>query len=582
MKRFRAIAIVGAALIAAAAWPDATMKWVEIDLSPRVNGQADVIYQIHWKVSGFDLHGFYFEGFGNAPPVFKYDECRAYGSDGSKFNLSIRQMSGQRYDVILANGAAFRNGEITYSLRYACDLARAGYLGRTKSQFGELVYLNWAPAEWDYSLEHETVMVHYPIAVDGKAVTTQTLAKVNFRTEPFMNNRYSIDYYGQPDDSGRFWLTVRVHAKSLPSKYHMQLQQYISAEAFPLAARGTAQPPVSPRSQLAEEPPHVASRAALPAKTYPLRQPGQFQVRRADQIVAAWHIWIILGLGGFLIALAALVMVRKHVSVARAADSVGQIRWEGNDWVPPRIQVSTFRKEGKIVEDLDNVEIGVLLEVPFGEILTLMVRDLARRGMVEIVSLDPVNLRPTRQPGEITLYDQMLLKSIRPDGTLATAPIQKMFETVVENIQKKGWDCDLEASREHYRQRAAEVFRSMQKDAPQGQDMEEWNRYFSRYDRNDFFWWYYYFTVHDHDHIVGPQDDAVLRNAIGQQTDFGNVSYSQFVASEACHSACYAHSACHDACHSACHDACHSACHDACHSACHSACHDACVSGGAH
>lgn len=587
MRGLRTILLGWLMVITAAAWPASKKRWVEIDLSPRLNGQADLIYKIRYSVSNFDLHGFYFQGTGAVLPVFKYDECRAVADDGRSFGLSIRRLADGRYDVVLANGAAFRNGEITYTLRYACDLARAGFLGRTQSQFGDLVYLNWAPVEWDTALEHMTVMVHYPIAVEGKEVAPELLQKVGFRTEPFMNQQYSIDYYGQPDDSGRYWLTVRVHAKSPGPQYHMQIKQYVSAQAFPLAAAAVSRPTpaATPRQATvpAESPfpqPSMTPRSPVtpqPWRPQPRTVSGTSPGFRRQPYSSFGPLWAILALGGVMIAVGVIVMALKHVSVARAADSVGNIRWERDDWVAPKLQVSTFRKTGKVAEDLDNVEAGVLLEVPFGEVLVVMFRDLARRGFVEIVSLDPVQLRPTHKPGDMTLYEQMLLTAIQPDESLSKTQAQKMFELAVENLQKKAWDCDLDATRAHYRQRAATVSQSLPEKPSDGYDEVVWR------DRDPSFWYFYHWYLWDTEHDQArSHQDVALRAALDQQTDFAKVGYSEFVASEACHSACYAHDACHDACHSACHDACHSACHDACHSACHDACHSACVSGGDH
>ena len=70
-------------------WPAAQLRWVEVDVSPRQNGQADMVYKIHWSVRNFDLHGFYFQG-SAATPVFNYEDCRALSSDGKSYGLSIK------------------------------------------------------------------------------------------------------------------------------------------------------------------------------------------------------------------------------------------------------------------------------------------------------------------------------------------------------------------------------------------------------------------------------------------------------------------------------------------------------------
>ncbi|MGB9587555.1 MAG: hypothetical protein ACPL7O_05190, partial [Armatimonadota bacterium] len=159
------IVIVAAVLVACCLCPsvqavDASIRWVEVDISPHSDGKADIIYKIRWHVRSGQMHGFYIQGFGRATPHFDIERSRAFDANGRVYGVSISEVSPGKYDVILANGQAAGPGDVTYAILYGADLAGAGMLDYTESQYGRLVVFNWAPVQWDKPLEHETVYLH--------------------------------------------------------------------------------------------------------------------------------------------------------------------------------------------------------------------------------------------------------------------------------------------------------------------------------------------------------------------------------------------------------------------------------------
>jgi len=218
----------------------ARLQWVEVDVGLREDGKADIVYKVRWNVSSGEMHGFYLEGM-QETPVFNFETSHAEAG-GRTYPLSITKVGKRKYDVVLAGGKALGPGENTYIVHYAADLVDSRNLGLTEApDLGPLVVLGWAPVQWDEALEHYTVYVHYPVevpperaAVEGEVrkVAPEFLEEVVFRTEKFMNEQYLIDYRATPS-GGNDWLTILLHKKSAPAKFHFLVQPYISAQYFP-------------------------------------------------------------------------------------------------------------------------------------------------------------------------------------------------------------------------------------------------------------------------------------------------------------------------------------------------------------
>jgi len=220
------------------------MNWVESEVILDKDGKAQVSYTVRWTGTGGQLHGFYFEGF-QETPVF--DSAKAYAVDnaGRRYGLDIKRLSSTKYDIVLANGEAFSNGEITYFFRYACDLQASGNLTQTIADGRKLAVFNWSPVQWDDALEHEALVVRYPVELASAKVDDAVLAKLNFRTEKFVNERYMIDYPTVANAAGKHIFSTRFFRKNLDSRYHFQVQVYLDAAPFALdtiASGGLASP----------------------------------------------------------------------------------------------------------------------------------------------------------------------------------------------------------------------------------------------------------------------------------------------------------------------------------------------------
>jgi hypothetical protein len=143
-----------------------------------------------------------------------------------------------------------------------------------------------------------------------------------------------------------------------------------------------------------------------------------------------------------------VLVLAKRGSLHKAAEKIEEISWTRNDWVPPKIQVATFRKTGKMAE-LDDFEAALLLELPIKKILALLLYSMNENGMIRIISTSPLRLeigdRPLSPPR--SLYEKTILNAIRSDHTLDPDIIKGTIIEAVDNIQRKSWDCDLAAMR---------------------------------------------------------------------------------------------------------------------------------------
>ena len=98
MRRSAVAALVALAMLASAPLfgLDATLQSVEIDVVLHTDGKADVFYSTAWSASGGQMHGFYFEGFGPARPVYNMERCYADLGSGERVPLEIKDLGGGR------------------------------------------------------------------------------------------------------------------------------------------------------------------------------------------------------------------------------------------------------------------------------------------------------------------------------------------------------------------------------------------------------------------------------------------------------------------------------------------------------
>ena len=218
---------------------DADLRSVEIDLFIRPDGKADIFYSLDWYVSAGDMSGFYFEGFGENP-VFNNNRCFADLENNQRVPLEIITINNNKYDIILADGKRF-SGQAIYLLNYGADFSGSGFIGLTKSnELGELFYFDWAPIQWDESLEHRTLRVILPITVTHDEDFWGLAESIDLRTEQYVNSENKIDYFASEGDSGANYFTIRFHQDNVSARGTQRIQFYIPKDFVPVNIDGSS------------------------------------------------------------------------------------------------------------------------------------------------------------------------------------------------------------------------------------------------------------------------------------------------------------------------------------------------------
>jgi hypothetical protein len=307
------------------------LQFVETEVNLFPDGRASVEYVVRYTVISGEFHGFYFEGFDRLTPIFDRNNASAIDSRGNTYGLDIKKISSDKYDIVLANGIGISSGYVTYRFRFAAGMSEAGYLAHTTAARGQkLIVFNWSPTEWDQPLEHYTVKVVYPIRytspqTDRSSIEAELLTR-GFATERFMNQEYKIDYRLRKV-GGEQHIEVLLHKEKARTKYHFRIQQYVDAYVFPemRAVAATPRGPSRPGQQTSS--------------------PGRGISAKARKIPSRW----ILGIGVIITLLMGIFGVsRKHRSMVRAQSELDMVKWVREDWEPPKIELASFRKKGKI------------------------------------------------------------------------------------------------------------------------------------------------------------------------------------------------------------------------------------------
>ena len=138
------------------------INFIETDVDLSSNGAAVIAYTIQWKVISGDFHGFYFQKDRKLTANKVSDNCYAIDSEKNKYSLDILQVSGGKWDIVLANGKGISRGDITYVFYFTTDFSKGGYVAKTTSPQGKkLVVFNWSPSQFDEARNQS----HYTLKV---------------------------------------------------------------------------------------------------------------------------------------------------------------------------------------------------------------------------------------------------------------------------------------------------------------------------------------------------------------------------------------------------------------------------------
>jgi hypothetical protein len=542
----------------------ANLGFVETDVNLLPDGDAIISYTVRYNiVPGQTMRSFTLAGFDRITPIFDEENSWVITDDNKSYGIDINDLGGGNYKIVNADEQRLGGKYLTYKLRFLADMGAAGYLARTTSKDGiKLMVFNWAPVQWDEPMDHYTVKINYPLVFPRDSGTReeveQYLLKNYFATEKWMNDRYKIDYRVEKIES-RNRVQVLLHKDKPEARFDFKIQQYIAEDIF---------------DQMFQ--PDNSNAGEVKDNDYNDYQKNndynEWNENYGQKNKSADRNFLIIAMAVlFLITFGAVG--KKHKSMVKAQATLDEVQWARTDWEPPKLEIASFRKDGTVASDLDEIEVALFLGTPYKTILSAILSKLIALGYLEEVSPDPLRVRRIALDKPLTDLNEYerLMYDASADGEFSAKEIEEILQKLVDNVQKKTWDCDVNATRKYYEDKMTETYKQQTEDPK--------NEAKKRYSEGQYasYWPYWYFFLYNTTDDSYRNDFSRYEASMPANPD--NITFNSIMSSKKGQFAC--HSACHDACHSACHDACHSACHSACHDACHSACHSACVSGGA-
>ena len=372
------------------------IRFVETDVDLRADGSAVVAYTVQWAVLSGELHGFYFQGNDRLRVGRVADDSFAVDSDGNRYGLSIDKVASDTWDIVLADGQGrrIRHRDLCLLLR---DLVLRGRLSsrrpppRTAASW-------WSSTGRPCSgtrrgnQDHYTLKVLLPHVLPDGVTPREYVGEGDLvLTEPWVNEQYLIDYQRGEEDR----LRLVFHKERPGNRFHMRVQFYLPAEWF-----GLPDPSHQlPRRRRRGEPPRRCDEGAI-SDAGSSRSAG----------------WSCSGL-------AFVVVAGKQRSMVTAHQGLADIGWDTLDWTPPRLILSSFRKPGKVCEDLTRLEAAFYLGIPFKRIVGGDAQLHGRRGLCRgrlgVAAEDRHHRRAGHEP-------------LRP---VRTAPLQRRWPTTASSIR---------------------------------------------------------------------------------------------------------------------------------------------------
>lgn len=226
--------------------------------------------------------------------------------------------------------------------------------------------------------------------------------------------------------------------------------------------------------------------------------------------------------------------------MVRAQSELDQVSWAREDWEPPRIELASFRIEGKIARDLDPVEAGIFIGVPYKQILSTILSQLVQRNCMNVITRDPLVVEIVSPPpvaySSLGRYESMMYKAAKGDGKFSEPELSGLLKEIVYNVKQKAWDCDVEATTNFYEDRIADAFTKVKTDSPEAEKRDR-----LRDDPADSWWYWYHYNRGIHNRYDPYHYDHEYEASLN--VDPETATFQEFLGSSieginACHAAC--------------------------------------------
>ena len=279
--------------------------------------------------------------------------------------------------------------------------------------------------------------MEYPGESATREEVEELLLQNDFATEAWMNVEYLIDYRVE-DLNGIPRVQVLLHKGEPFTNYKFEIQQYISEELFELSVYESNPPFDENLIDTDPEDPYIPDTGRGGYYS------DEFEKSATRSVLPFLFIIILLG--------TVLFVGRKHRSAVKARLTQKDIQWARSDWAPPTLEVASFRKDGFVAEDLDDVEAAVLIGIPYNTILTVILYKLIEKGYLEEISTEPLRVRQIKGQ-DLTGFPQYekLMYAAAADEEFSEQELETILKWLVDTVRAKTWNCDIEATKEYYK-----------------------------------------------------------------------------------------------------------------------------------
>lgn len=125
-------------------------------------------------------------------------------------------------------------------------------------------------------------------------------------------------------------------------------------------------------------------------------------------------------------------------------------KWEPDEttgvYKKPEIAIQTLGKPGTVAE-LDPVESAFFVNESRQKIVSMILMSCVKKGALRVLSVDPLKVSVTGiELEELTYYEQMLVDAV-VDDEFAPEKVDDLIERLADEVQKKSWQADFEATK---------------------------------------------------------------------------------------------------------------------------------------
>ncbi len=221
-----------------------TQEAVDIELTFNNTGDAVVVNKVKFHVANGPMTAMIIENMALNPTKFGKLQ---YDLDGKEefSKVILTKVGSKKYDLEAV--PKIPNGDAYLRFSYYGNMLKDGFIGKTMSNYGELVYFDWAPMQWASALKYRKVAINLPHQVDKSECDKEFLFKKYLgylptdgmndnstdgviKTEKALNQRNKIDIGCVDAGNDRYLLQLVIVQENVRAREAQRIQFYMPAD----------------------------------------------------------------------------------------------------------------------------------------------------------------------------------------------------------------------------------------------------------------------------------------------------------------------------------------------------------------